>query len=53
MRGITQAELAQRTGVSERTINAIEANRRAPSVYIALAIAEALDFPVENIFKLH
>jgi putative transcriptional regulator len=52
-KGITQAELARKAGVSRRTINAIENIRNMPSVYTALAIAQVLEMPVEAIFKLH
>lgn len=52
MRGMTQAGLATKAGVSRSTVATIEAGRREPSVYAAIAIAEALDIDVETLFKL-
>ncbi len=49
---ITQTELATRSGTTKRTIIAIEQRRRQPSVYLALALAQALDVQVESIFHL-
>ena len=51
-KAITQKELADRVGTTRRTIVAIEGDRRVPSVYLALAIAEALEVKVEDIFHL-
>lgn len=50
--GFTQAQLAQLTGVSRQTIIATERGDYAPSVYLALRIARALDTTVEAIFSL-
>jgi DNA-binding XRE family transcriptional regulator len=50
--GITQAELAIRTGTTRRNIGAIENMRRTPSVYTAIALADALSVKVEDIFTL-
>lgn len=49
---LTQAQLAAKAGTTRRTIIAIENNRRQPSVYLALAIAEVLKHRVEDIFQL-
>jgi putative transcriptional regulator len=49
---ITQAELAERVGVSRQTINAIESNKYVPSTILALKIARVFDKPVEQIFRL-
>jgi putative transcriptional regulator len=49
---LTQAQLAARIGTTRRTISAIENNKREPSVYLALAIAETLGCKVEDIFRL-
>lgn len=49
---ITQAELAARTGTTRKSISRIENGNYEPSVYLALAIAQALDSPVEDIFHL-
>jgi putative transcriptional regulator len=47
---LTQAELAAGAGVTRQTIVAVEAGDYAPSVYLALAIAERLDSTVEELF---
>lgn len=49
---ITQAELADRVGVSRQTINAIESNKYVPSAILALKIARVFDKPVEQVFRL-
>lgn len=49
---ITQAELADRVGVSRQTINAIESNKYVPSTILALKIARVFDKPVEQVFRL-
>ncbi len=48
--GRTQAELASLAGVSRQTIVAVEAGDYAPSVYLALALAEHLSSTVEELF---
>lgn len=50
--GLTQAQLAQLTGVSRQTIIATERGDYAPSVYLALRIARSLETSVEEIFSL-
>ncbi|MCI4011704.1 helix-turn-helix transcriptional regulator [Brevibacterium sp. ZH18] len=50
--GLTQAQLAQLTGVSRQTIISTERGDYAPSVYLALRIAKALATTVEEIFSL-
>ncbi|PRY40074.1 putative transcriptional regulator [Spirosoma oryzae] len=49
---LSQAELADRIGVSRQTINSIEANRYVPSTVLSLKIARVFDQPVEAIFQL-
>ncbi len=49
---ITQAELAEKIGVSRQTINAMESNKYVPSTVLALKIAKLFGVPVEAIFKL-
>jgi putative transcriptional regulator len=49
---MTQTELAEKTGTTRKSISRIENGRYEPSVYLALAIAQALDSPVEDIFHL-
>ncbi|TDD78145.1 helix-turn-helix transcriptional regulator [Flavobacterium caseinilyticum] len=49
---ITQAELADKIGVSRQTINAIEAGKYAPSTVLALKISKLFDKSVNDIFEL-
>ena len=51
-RGWTQAELAERVGVSRKTINTVENNVFIPSTILALRLAGALDTGVEQLFWL-
>src|SRR5262245_62784274 len=48
--GLTQAELAERAGVSRQLVSAVEAGRNTPSVEGALRIARALGTSVEELF---
>jgi transcriptional regulator with XRE-family HTH domain len=48
--GLTQAEVAARSGVSRQLIGAIENGRHLPRVDAAIAIAAALDVPVSRLF---
>jgi putative transcriptional regulator len=48
---LTQAELAERAGVTRRSVNAIEAGRMVPSVAVALRISQVLGVPVESLFR--
>src|SRR5699024_6196549 len=50
--GLTQAQLAQLTAVSRQTLIPIERGDYAPSVYLALRVARALDAGVEAIVSL-
>lgn len=50
--GWTQAELAERVGVSRKTINTVENGVFVPSTILALKLADALDRPVEALFRL-
>lgn len=50
--GWTQVELAQRTGVSRKTVNTIENNVFEPSTLVALKLARALGAQVEDLFWL-
>lgn len=51
-KGITQAQLADRTGVTRKTINSVENGVFVPSIVLALKIARALEKSVEAIFVL-
>ena len=48
---MTQNELAQKAGVTRQTINAIEAEKYAPSLELAFKIAEVFDEPLEKVFQ--
>ena len=49
---MTQQALAEATGVSRQTINAIETGRFVPSTVLALKIARVFQTSVERIFQL-
>ena len=49
---LTQADLAEKIGVSRQTINAMEKNKYVPSTLLALKIARLFKKPVEDIFIL-
>ena len=49
-RGLTQADVAERAGVSRAILSLIENDRVAPSVHVAIAIGRALGRPVEDLF---
>lgn len=51
-RGWTQAELADRAGVSRKTINTVENGVFTPSTVVALRLAAAFEVSVEAIFTL-
>lgn len=50
--GLTQEELAEKTGVSRQTVIAIEKGNYAPSVLLALKIAAVFKRPVEEVFSI-
>ena len=50
--GLTQAELAERVGVSRKTINTVENGVFVPSTLLALKLAAALKKRVEDVFYL-
>jgi putative transcriptional regulator len=47
----TQAELAEKLGVSRQTVNAIETEKYDPSLPLAFKVAKLFRKPVEEIFK--
>lgn len=49
---ITQAELAEKIGVSRQTINAIEAGKYVPSTVLSLKIAKLFQKSIHEIFEL-
>ena len=48
---MTQAELAERVGVTRQTIIAIEQGRYSPSLEMAFQIARAFDVPLDHVFQ--
>ena len=50
--GLTQAALAQATGVSRKTINTVENRVFVPSTVLALKLAQVLGVQVEDLFEL-
>jgi putative transcriptional regulator len=50
--GLTQAELAERAGVSRKTINTVENGVFVPSTTLALTLARTLGVTVEDLFWL-
>jgi putative transcriptional regulator len=50
--GLTQAELAERVGVTRKTINTVENGVFIPSTVLALKVARALNTTVEMLFQL-
>lgn len=47
----TQADLAERIGVSRNSVIAIENERYDPSLPLAFKIAEIFGLPIESIFE--
>jgi len=51
-RGWTQADLAERVGVTRKTINTVENGVFVPSTTLALKLARAMETTVEALFQL-
>ena len=49
---LTQADLAERIGVTRKTINTIETGRFVPSTVLALRLARTFGVSVEELFEL-
>lgn len=47
---LTQAELAERVGVTRKTVNTVENGVFVPSTLLALKMAAALSVPLEDLF---
>ena len=47
----SQAELAERLGVSRQTVNAIETEKYDPSLPLAFAIARLFELRIEDVFQ--
>lgn len=50
-RGWSQADLAERLGVSRQTVNAVETERYEPSLSLAFKIARLFGQRIETIFE--
>jgi putative transcriptional regulator len=50
--GLTQGDLAERVGVSRKTVNTVERGHYVPSTVLALRLAAVLGVPVERLFEL-
>ena len=48
---MTQAELADRIGVTRQTVIAIEQGRYSPTLEIAFQIARVFDVPLDTVFQ--
>ena len=51
-KNMTQAELAEKLGVSRQTINSIEKGKFNPSTLLSLKIAHVFNEKIDNIFSL-
>lgn len=51
VRDWSQAELAERAGVSRQTINAVETGKYDPSLPLAFKLAQIFGQPIETIFS--
>ena len=49
---MTQKHLAERVGVSRQSMNAIENGRHAPTVEVAMRIADVFGITVDELFEL-
>lgn len=48
---MTQAELAERIGVTRQTVNAIEQGKYSPTLEAAFQIARVFGVPLETVFQ--
>jgi len=46
----SQADLAERLGVSRQTANALESGKYAPSLPLAFKVSHVFGMPIESIF---
>jgi putative transcriptional regulator len=46
----SQADLAEKIGVSRQAVNAIETGKHDPSLTLAFALAETFELSIEDIF---
>lgn len=52
IQNLTQAELAERIGITRTSINAIETRRVVPSTVLAIKLAQVFGVPVEELFYI-
>lgn len=50
-REMTQADLAQRVGITRQTVHAIERNKYSPSLEVAFRISRVFQVPLEDVFQ--
>ena len=50
-RNWSQADLAQRLGVSRQSVNAVETGKFDPSLPLAFKIARLFGLPIESVFS--
>jgi putative transcriptional regulator len=50
-RNWSQADLAEKLGVSRQSVNAIETGRFDPSLPLAFKLSKLFGLPIENIFS--
>ncbi len=50
-RNWSQADLAERLGVSRQTVNALETGRYDPSLPLAFKIGRLFELPIEAVFS--
>ena len=48
---MTQAQLAERIGVTRQTVIAIEQGKYSPTLEVAFQIARVFDVPLESVFQ--
>jgi len=51
-RGLSRTDLAEALGIHYQTVGYIERGEYAPSLHLALRIAQIFDLPVEAVFSL-
>ncbi|HET8984653.1 MAG TPA: helix-turn-helix transcriptional regulator [Trueperaceae bacterium] len=47
----SQADLAERLGVSRQTVNAVETSKYDPSLPLAFKIGRVFELPIEQVFS--
>ena len=52
IKNLTQADLAEKAGVTRQTINSIELGKYVPTTVLSLKLAKVLGKPVEELFSI-